>query len=338
MVASSRGAQLPTSISQQGETGAGANESGVLEAYDGAPTAATTVDPQMCQPLVSGCQEYCDPAEQLQKLPPELQARIRKVRDVADAETTAPIAHGRLCLVGIVFLACLRVAAWWQSIVPGSPVRGMHLLTTVSDVACLLFCVPLYTHGTTGRTVQFGCLGPVLTLVFAMAVVDSCALVAYLVAATPRPVAPGTKSLVDVAEACAGVWEFALLASVALQVSLSASTWRIYKTLRAHGLYPPDFNPAQVGNPQKVSVLEVVCEAEDVEMLSGCASSCCTSSTGETAGSLEFVRTTSTFSTSAGSAEGKEDTVLQREVTLGGTPRGGQEMKGNKMKSYPSSP
>merc|ERR1712151_1002902 len=107
-----------------------------------------------------------------------------------------------------------------------------HFITTISDVACCLFAIPLFLFGISGRCVQLGCLGPMLTLVFAMTLVDVSALVAYLVVATPRPLSPGAKSFVDVLEACIGVWEFALVASVALQVSLCLSTWRIYKGLR----------------------------------------------------------------------------------------------------------
>jgi hypothetical protein len=166
------------------------------------------------------------------------------------------------------------MAAWWQSIIPGYTVLGMHVLTTVSDVACLVFAMPLFTAGIAGRCVQHGCLGPMLTLVFAMSLVDISAFVAYLVVATPQPLSPGAKSFVDVLQACIGVWEFALVASVALQVSLCISTWRIYKGLRVVGLYPPDSDPAEVGKPRQVSVMEVVCEAEDVEVLSNCEVQC----------------------------------------------------------------
>lgn len=216
------------------------------------------------------------------ELTPELQARILAVQTEAAAEAVLPLVHGRLCIFGIVLLEVVRAAAWWQSIIPGYTVLGMHVLTTVSDVACLFFSVPLFTTGTRGRCVQLGCLGPMLTLVFAMSLVDVSALVAYLVVAAPRPLSPGARTLVDVMEANIGVWEFALLASVSLQVSLCISTWRIYKALRVVGLYPPDSDPKEVGNLREVSIMEVVCEAQDIELLrtcevpSGCrAPACC---------------------------------------------------------------
>jgi hypothetical protein len=113
-----------------------------------------------------------------------------------------------------------------------------------------------------------------LTLVFAMSLVDISALAAYLVVAMPRPLAPGAKTYVDVLEACIGVWEFALVASVALQISLCASCWRVYKELRTTGLYPPGTDPAAVGVAKDISVMEIMCEAEDVELLADCEMSC----------------------------------------------------------------
>jgi len=116
--------------------------------------------------------------------------------------------------------------------------------------------------------VQNGFLGPMLTLIFAMSLVDVSALTAYLVIATPRPLSPGAKSYVDVLEAIVGVWEFALVSSVALQVALCVSSWRVYRELRLTGLYPPGSDPA--GDIREVSVMEVMCEAEDVELLADC--------------------------------------------------------------------
>jgi hypothetical protein len=120
-----------------------------------------------------------------------------------------------------------------------------------------------------------------LTLVFAMCLVDICALAAYLIVATPRPVSPGSLResrwvrFLDSLEANLGIWEFALLASVALQVALCISSWRIYRELRMAGLYPPG-QDVEKAKAKDVSVLEVVCEAEDVALLSECrVGGCC---------------------------------------------------------------
>jgi len=76
---------------------------------------------------------------------------------------------------------------------------------------------------------------------------------------------------VDALEACAGTWEFALIASVALQLALCASCWRVYRELRICGLYPPGKDPAEASTSiREVSMLEVLCEAEDVELLASC--------------------------------------------------------------------
>ncbi|CAK0819779.1 unnamed protein product [Prorocentrum cordatum] len=104
-----------------------------------------------------------------------------------------------------------------------------------------------------------------------MSALDTCALGAYLVIATPRPL-QSDRSLLEELEASLGVWEFALLASVALQMSLCAATWRVYKELRSTGLYPPGSNLAAVGRMREVPFMEVMCETEDMELITECIS------------------------------------------------------------------
>mmetsp|Transcript_30679 Transcript_30679/g.60211 ORF Transcript_30679/g.60211 Transcript_30679/m.60211 type:complete len:354 (+) Transcript_30679:63-1124(+) len=203
-----------------------------------------------------------------------LEERLRVANDKAAREAALPLVHGRCCLMGLMVLELLRFAAWWQGTTPGYAVFGMHFLTTTSDVACILCAVPLFMTGTQGQCVQLGCLGPMLTLVFAMSLVDISALGAYLVVATPQPLPPGAKSYVDALEACVGVWEFALVASVSLQMALCASSWQVYRELRTTGLYPPGSDPAGVGKTKEISVMEVMCEAEDVELLADCEMNC----------------------------------------------------------------
>mmetsp|Transcript_46176 Transcript_46176/g.91534 ORF Transcript_46176/g.91534 Transcript_46176/m.91534 type:complete len:384 (+) Transcript_46176:68-1219(+) len=203
-----------------------------------------------------------------------LEGRLRVAHEQAAAESCLPLCHGRFCLLVLLLLEILRIGAWWQGSTPGPSVMGMHFLTTTSDISCLLCATPLFATGTKGQCVALGCLGPMLTLVFAMSLVDISALGAYLVVATPRPLPPGAASFLDELEAMIGVWEFALIASVALQSALCASSWRIYRSLRMAGLYPPGSDPAGIGKAREVSVLEVMCEAEDVELLADCEMNC----------------------------------------------------------------
>lgn len=200
-----------------------------------------------------------------------LEQRIRIAQERASLHCTLPICYGRCSLAGLAVLELLRMTAWWQGTIPGNPVLGMHFLTTASDFACILCALPFYSTGTEGQCVSLGCLGPMLTLVFAMALVDASALCAYLVIATPRPLAPGARSYLDMLEACIGAWEFALVGSVAFQTALCACSWRVYRELREAGLYPPGTDPAGVGTKiREVSCMEVVCDAEDVEYISNC--------------------------------------------------------------------
>lgn len=203
-----------------------------------------------------------------------LERCFRAAHDKAAAESAVPFLHGRCCIFGLMILEVIRALAWWQGSIPGYSVLSMHFLTATSDAACILCTLPLFTTGTQGQCVTLGGLGPMLTMVFAMSLVDISSLIAYFVVATPRPLSPGAKSYTDVLEAIAGAWEFALVASVALQVSLCASSWRVYRELRVTGLYPPGSEPEGVGRIREVSLLEVMCEAEDVERLVNCEMSC----------------------------------------------------------------
>jgi len=203
-----------------------------------------------------------------------LEERLRVAYDKVAREAALPLVHGRCCLMGLMVLELLRFAAWWQGTTPGYAVFGMHFLTTTSDIACILCALPLFMTGTQGQCVQLGCLGPMLTLVFAMSLVDISALGAYLVVATPKFLPHGARSYMDAMEACVGVWEFALVASVSLQMALCASSWQVYRELRTTGLYPPGSDPAGVGKTKEISVMEVMCEAEDVELLADCEMNC----------------------------------------------------------------
>jgi len=196
---------------------------------------------------------------------------LREAHQKTSTEAAQPLCHGRIALFGLLVVATLRGIAWWDGNIPGYSVFGMHFLTTTSDIACIAFALPFFVTGTAGQCVQVGCVGPMMTLIFAMAVVDVGALFAFLLVATPRPLSPGARSYMDVGEAWIGVWDLALLASVALQVGLLMSCWRVYKELRVNGLYPPGTLPAGMGGKiEEVSLLEVCCEADDVKFLNEC--------------------------------------------------------------------
>lgn len=199
-----------------------------------------------------------------------LEKYLREAYRKAAEDTARPLLHGRIALCGLIVLAGIRGLAWWEGNIPGYSVFGMHFLTTTSDIACMTFALPFFITGIGGQCVQVGCVGPMMTLIFAMAVVDMGALCAFLLVATPRPLSPGARSIIDVAEATVGVWDWALLASVALQLSLLTSCWRVYKELRLNGLYPPGSLPAGLAKIEDVSILEMCCEADDVKFLTEC--------------------------------------------------------------------
>jgi len=198
----------------------------------------------------------------------QLEKCFKEAHHKAAVQGAQPLCQGRLALLGLLVVAMIRGIAWWDGNIPGYSVFGMHFLTTTSDVACIAFALPFFVTGTAGQCVQVGCVGPMMTLIFAMAVVDIGALFAFLLVATPRPLSEGAHSFIDKAEASIGVWDLALLASVAFQVALLLSCWRVYKELRVNGLYPPGTLPAGMGGKiEEVSLLEVCCEADDVKCL-----------------------------------------------------------------------
>jgi hypothetical protein len=195
-------------------------------------------------------------------------SRIALTRAVAEA--AQPLYYGRCCLVGLICLEVIRVAEWLGGRRPYFTVLGMHCLAATADLACVVCTIPLYVGGVQGQCVTGGCLGPLLTLVFAMTLVSISSFVAFLIIATPHPVSQGTRSYLDLLEANATAWEFTLIGSVALDIALCKASWKVYKELRLTGLYPPGVEPVGIGRIREVSPLEVFCEAEDLECLSSC--------------------------------------------------------------------
>merc|ERR1712093_492039 len=61
------------------------------------------------------------------------------------------------------------------------------------------------------------------------------------------------------------------IASFALELSLCACCWRVYKGLRVSGLYPPDSDVLQRGaelpRHDEVSPFEMLCESEEAQLL-----------------------------------------------------------------------
>mmetsp|Transcript_7027 Transcript_7027/g.18265 ORF Transcript_7027/g.18265 Transcript_7027/m.18265 type:complete len:206 (-) Transcript_7027:83-700(-) len=188
----------------------------------------------------------------------------------AKAEVAWPLACGRCCLAGLVLLEVIRITEWVQGRQPYFTVLAIHCLAGTADLACVVCSLPLYAGGVRGECVSSGCLGPLLTLVFAMTLVSVSSFVAFLWIATPRPVSQGSRSWLDLMEANATAWEFTLLASVALNVVLCKVSWGVYRALRLTGLYPPGMEPVGLGRIRTVSPWEVFCEAEDLECFGVC--------------------------------------------------------------------
>mmetsp|Transcript_22406 Transcript_22406/g.64417 ORF Transcript_22406/g.64417 Transcript_22406/m.64417 type:complete len:292 (-) Transcript_22406:54-929(-) len=197
-----------------------------------------------------------------------LQAAFQEAHAKVDVTARTWRVQGALATGFLLLLLVMRVVAWAQGITPGQTVVGMHFLTTGADIWCICCAVPLFVGGSRGCCVSSGCAGPAVTIICSMCVIDIAAFASFCLMDAPRPLAPETpKSPLTILEAVLGVWDLALLASVALELALCASTWRLYKELRVVGLYPPGSNPARGMKGDEVSLMELVCEVEDAKYL-----------------------------------------------------------------------
>eukprot|EP00928_Gymnodinium_smaydae_P042076 TRINITY_DN28391_c0_g1_i1.p1 TRINITY_DN28391_c0_g1~~TRINITY_DN28391_c0_g1_i1.p1 ORF type:complete len:249 (+),score=49.24 TRINITY_DN28391_c0_g1_i1:119-865(+) len=205
-----------------------------------------------------------------------LQERINVAKQNAYEGIVAPLQHLKFCILGLLCLQLIRVISWKVGAKPMLTLLPVHLLSAMSDFICLACAIPLVVSDVLGPCVRYACLGPTVTMVCAMLIVDTLSLVAYCFMAPPRPMPPGFVPLPDKLENLFGSWESILLGSVALEFALVTAAWRIYRELRLQGLYPPGSDAlAKNKVVDHVSVMEVFCEAEDIALLSDCGARHC---------------------------------------------------------------
>jgi len=172
-------------------------------------------------------------------------------------------------------LVSIRLFAWHLGNIPGGTIWFVHVFSLMSDIITVLTTLPLLIcggcGGVQGQCVKLGCVGPMMTMVVAMNLVDACSLLAFFAYAAPRPLPSHGRSYMDVLELVHPVWELVLIASCALNFAVCVSCFRIYRELRAAGLYPPN-SKGEISR-EAVSAFEVICEAEDVALLAECARS-----------------------------------------------------------------
>lgn len=199
--------------------------------------------------------------------------RIARAVTKASAGSVWPLCHGRCCLIFLMVLVSIRLFAWHLGNIPGGTIWFVHVFSLMSDVITVVTTLPLLVcgdcGGVQGQCVKLGCVGPMMTMVVAMNLVDACSLLAFFAYGAPRPLPSHGRSYVDVLELVHPVWELVLIASCALNFAVCVSCFRIYRELRAAGLYPP--NSKGETPRDAVSPFEVICEAEDVALLAECA-------------------------------------------------------------------
>lgn len=200
-----------------------------------------------------------------------LEARVRDALRLADTGSSGAMCHGRCSLAALILLQVLRVVAYTQNMLPPPSLLFAHLLSLLADVVATLCALPLFAVGIRSRCVQQACLGPMLTMVFAMMILDCSGLAVYCVMIPHLPPEPSSAPLLVQMAATADMWTLVLVSSVALEVSLAVACWRIYRQLRYSGLYPPNMDSLVKDEPvEYVSMMELVCEPDDLEAMNKC--------------------------------------------------------------------
>mmetsp|Transcript_41411 Transcript_41411/g.119200 ORF Transcript_41411/g.119200 Transcript_41411/m.119200 type:complete len:297 (-) Transcript_41411:3-893(-) len=187
-----------------------------------------------------------------------------------------PLQHAKCCVVGLLVVSTLRGCAIKVYSTPAGLHWTAHMLSTVADAIGIFGSSPVFANAGLKVCVQNRFLGSLMTLLLTAVLCDLGAAFIFVSTASPsmwvlmRPMA--TEEGAPSAVAFIGVWECILVASNLCQAALCVSVWRFYRALREAGVYPPDATQARVA--QEVSPFELVCEAEDVALLSDHCSAC----------------------------------------------------------------
>lgn len=200
---------------------------------------------------------------------------VRSPEQQAMMGATTAICHGRRCLEGLVLVNILRIVAYCAGNSAFTTILVLHGLCFIADSVSFFAAIPLFTPIIVGACVQRACVGPMMTLVLTMCLIETGALIMVICTSSQRP-ARQSASGIEVAEAAFDVWALALVTSVCLQSALCASAFRVYRELRIEGAYPPH-SRGRCRQPVQVEALEIICEAEDVALLSSYEKDVCTS-------------------------------------------------------------
>lgn len=192
-------------------------------------------------------------------------------------EAADPLQHARFCVVGLVAVSSLRGCAVNVYNMPSGLHWTAHMLSVAADAISIVGASPVFTLTTLSAIVEHRCLGSLLTLLLTAALCDlGAAIIFFSTAGGSFWILMGPATAADEGApssvAFIGVWECILTSSNVLQAALCVSAWRFYSAFREAGIYPPDAEGVRVH--KEVSPLELICEAEDVALLSDHCASC----------------------------------------------------------------
>jgi len=203
-------------------------------------------------------------------IPRRHQSCISSSLKILVADTIMPLYHIKLSTLGFSILQLTRFIAWRDGSVSSPCLGNLQIVTVAGDAVCFASGLPFWIPGSEEFCAYRYCLGPLLTTLFAFVLVDACSLCLMILSSKRRPMDHGSNVLLDTLEAFMSSLDILALSSVALQVALFVSVWRFYRALREAGLYPPNLTPRRRNANREVSVLEIVCESEDVALLQDC--------------------------------------------------------------------
>jgi len=177
--------------------------------------------------------------------------------------------QGQLCLVVFLLIGCQRAYLYASGLTPVSErFMPMHGVVAAADVVVVGTWLPLVLGACDKQRL---CIesGLLTLLIFTVPLVGLMETLFFLFRvsllgppSSPAALATWLSRLLH----SLSCWDYSMLASAAISFALTASSWRIYRTLRQAGVLPhiPDDESELLSpGPRSVNRLEILCDPQD---------------------------------------------------------------------------